>query len=74
MTDKKTSNLEAINLSPLNTSKSKAMYSFSKASRFPDIKDLKYYLHLSKLLIVWKTLHLKQKSHIFWIWHENRTY
>jgi len=30
-------NLSVVNRSPLNTSKSKAMYSFSKGERFPEL-------------------------------------
>jgi hypothetical protein len=34
--------IDSINLSPLNTSKSKAMYSFGKSTRFPELKQSKY--------------------------------
>jgi hypothetical protein len=39
MSIEKNTTLESINYSPLNASKSKQMFTFTKAYRFSDIKD-----------------------------------
>lgn len=43
MSNDKNAGIDSINLSPLNTSKSKAMYSFGKSTRFPGLKEAKYF-------------------------------
>jgi hypothetical protein len=42
MNGEKNNTLEAITKSPLNMSKSKAMFTFTKANRFMEMKEPKY--------------------------------